>query len=304
MREAVPVRRRRVSRFVLALASLGLLAALCVQLRDAHLRLAVVRKELAWTQARMQEKRDIVRRQRGELQQLAAGIDRASRVAAGARDRMAKLRRLARLEESREPETSPLKPISVPDTGEALVSETTAQALEQLAWLEGQTAAVNDSVTLLGTLVETGPADGGSPPWRWPVAGGVSSEFGGRRSPWGGGWKFHAGLDIRAGNGTPVWAAGAGTVVFAGRMRGYGNMIVLEHGFDLKTVYAHLSTIQVDRGAAVQAGDVIGTVGQTGHATGPHLHYEVRVGAAPIDPMCYLDGVGRHARPLALTVGG
>ena len=98
--------------------------------------------------------------------------------------------------------------------------------------------------------------------------------------------------------------AGGGTVVFAGQMRGYGNMVVVDHGFDLKTVYAHLSRIYVDRGRHVQAGDVIAAVGQTGHATGPHLHYEVRVGAAPVDPMCYLDGAGRQARPLALTLGG
>ena len=84
------------------------------------------------------------------------------RVTSEARDGAAILRRLARLEESGEPETSPIRPVSVPDTGAALVSEPTAQALEQLAWLEGQTAAMNESVTLLTTLVANGPADGGT----------------------------------------------------------------------------------------------------------------------------------------------
>ncbi len=303
-RAATTVRRLRTSRLVLALMCLGLLVAVCAQLRDARLRLRAVRKELAWTQARLYEKRDVMRRQRSEIAQLAAGIDRAARVTAGARERAARLRRLARLEESREPETSPLKPVTIPDTGLALVSEPTAQALEQLAWLEGQTAAINDSVTLLGTLIESGAADGGTPPWQWPVAGDVSSDFGGRSSPWGGSWQFHAGLDIKAGHGTPVTAAGGGVVVYAGRMRGYGNMVVVDHGFELKTVYAHLSAVYADVGRHVQSGEVIGAVGQTGRATGPHLHYEVRVGAAPIDPMCYLDGAGRHARPLSLTVGG
>ena len=184
------------------------------------------------------------------------------------------------------------------------MSEPTAQALEQLAWLEGQTAAMNDSVTLLGTLVESGAVDGGTPPWDWPLTGVISSDFGERSSPWGRSWEFHAGLDIRALQGTPVAAAGSGTVVYAGRMRGYGNMVVVDHGFELKTVYAHLSAIYADLGRRVQTGEVIGAVGQTGRATGPHLHYEVRVGTAPVDPMCYLAGAGRNARPLALTLGG
>ncbi len=305
MRDAAPhVRRRRRSRFVLAIVCLGVLGATAFHLKTLNARLRALQKELTWTQDRLYEKRDLVRRQRTEIAQLAAGIDRASRVTTGARERAAKLRRLARLEESREPESSPLKPITIPDTGAALVSEPTALALEQLAWLEAQTAAVNDSVTLLGTLLESGAADGGTPPWEWPVSGAISSDFGGRSSPWGGGWQFHAGLDIRASHGAPVSAAGGGTVVYAGRMRGYGNMVVVDHGFELKTVYAHLSAIFTDRGRLVEPGEVIGAVGQTGRATGPHLHYEVRVGASPVDPLCYLAGAGRNARPLALTVGG
>jgi murein DD-endopeptidase MepM/ murein hydrolase activator NlpD len=298
-----PTRRLRTSWFVLAALCLGLLGA-AHQLRATYAQLRAVEKELAWTQARLEERREVTRRQRGEIAQLAAGIDRAARVTAGARERAAKLRRLARLEESREQETSPLKPITIPDTGLALVSEPTAQALEQLAWLEGQAAAMNDSVTLLSTLVESGAVDGGTPPWDWPITGPVSSEFGARSSPYGRSWEFHPGLDIRALSGTPVAAAGSGTIVYAGRMRGYGNMVVVDHGVGLKTVYAHLSAIYAELGRRVETGQVIGAVGQTGRATGPHLHYEVRVGTAPVDPMCYLSGAGRNARPLALTVGG
>ena len=305
MRDAAsPARRLRTSWFVLALLCLGLLGAAGFHLKTTYAQVRALEKELAWTQARLSERRDVMLRQRAEIAQLAAGIDRATRVTAGARERAAKLRRLARLEESREPETSPLKAVTIPDTGEALVSEPTAQALEQLTWLEGQTAAINDSVTLLTTLVESGAVEGGTPPWDWPLSGAISSDFGGRSSPWGQSYEFHAGLDIRAFQGTPVAAAGSGVVVYAGRMRGYGNMVVVDHGFELKTVYAHLSAIYADLGRRVQAGEVIGSVGQTGRATGPHLHYEVRVGAAPVDPMCYLDGAGRRARPLALTVGG
>jgi murein DD-endopeptidase MepM/ murein hydrolase activator NlpD len=305
MRDAASsARRLRTSSLVLSLCGLGLLGVAVIRLQSTYMQLRGLEKELAWTQARLAERRDVVRRQRIEIAQLAAGIDRAARVTAGSRERAAKLRRLSRLEESHEPETSPLQPVTMPDSGAAIVSEPTARALEQLAWLESQSAALNDSVTLLTTLVATGPAGGGTPPWQWPVSGAISSDFGGRSSPWGRSWEFHPGLDIRAGSGTPVAAAGAGVVVYAGRMRGYGNMVVVDHGFELKSVYAHLSAIYAGVGQHVEEGEILGAVGQTGRATGPHLHYEVRVGAAPIDPMCYLDGAGRNARPLALTVGG
>src|SRR5262249_21272243 len=201
------------------------------------------RKELDWTRARLDEKRDIVRRQQNELAQLAAGVERAARIGTDAREHAARLRRLARLEESREPETSPLEPVAELDASETLGSATTAQALEQLAWLEGQTVAVHDTVVLLSALVEHGVPGAGSPPWVWPVSGAISSEFGSRGSPYGGGWEFHPGLDIRAAAGTPGAATGAGTVMFAGWMHGDGNMGVVDPRFDLKTIYGHLSSI-------------------------------------------------------------
>ena len=305
MRQAAAlVRRLRSSRLVAVLTGLSLLVACAVQIKVTHARLRDAKKELDWTRARLDEKRDIVRRQQNELAQLSAGIERAARIGTDAREHAAQLRRLARLEESREPETSPLEPVSVLDAGETLVSETTAQALEELALLEGQTVAVHDTVVLLSALVEHGIPGAGSPPWLWPVSGAISSEFGSRGSPYGGGWEFHPGLDIRAASGTPVTASGAGTVMFAGWMNGYGNMVVIDHGFDLKSVYGHLSAVYADAGSEVREGEIIGAVGQTGRATGPHLHYEVRVGTAPVDPMCYLAGAGRNARPLTLTTPG
>ncbi len=163
MRGAVPVRRLRASRLVLAFACLGLLAAFFVQLTRTHRQMQVLRQELSWTQARLAEKRTMIRLQRAEIAQLAAGVDRAARATADAREGYATLRRLAKLEESREPETSPLQQVSMPDFGAVLISESTGHALEQLAWLEGQTAAMKDSVHLLTTLVATGPAGGGRP---------------------------------------------------------------------------------------------------------------------------------------------
>ena len=115
----------------------------------------------------------------------------------------------------------------------------------------------------------------------WPVRGPVTSGFGMR---WG---RMHQGIDISAGNGTPIQAAKAGTVTFAGTMSGYGNVVVITHSGGLSTLYAHQSRLAVS-GGAVSQGQVIGYVGSTGHSTGPHLHFETRVGGTPQNPMRYL----------------
>ncbi|MDI3317487.1 MAG: peptidoglycan DD-metalloendopeptidase family protein [Bacillota bacterium] len=100
--------------------------------------------------------------------------------------------------------------------------------------------------------------------------------------------QMHTGIDLAAPEGTPVHAAGAGVVFFTGWMNGYGNTVILVHGNGLSTLYAHLSAILVHQGDAVEAGQVIGRVGETGWATGPHLHFEVRVDGVPQDPTKYV----------------
>jgi murein DD-endopeptidase MepM/ murein hydrolase activator NlpD len=113
----------------------------------------------------------------------------------------------------------------------------------------------------------------------------VTSLFGAR---WG---RPHEGIDLVAPVGTPVIAADGGEVVYAGNtVRGYGNMVVLRHRDDLMTVYAHNSVLLVKVGAIVQAGDRIALSGQSGHATGPHVHFEVRRGQTPRDPLQFLPG--------------
>jgi len=99
---------------------------------------------------------------------------------------------------------------------------------------------------------------------------------------------MHTGLDIRAPAGTPVKAAAAGEVLFAGWLRGYGQIVILDHGGDLSTVYGHLSQIRVEEGKVVKGGEVIGNVGNTGVASGPHLHFEVRVNGEAKNPVSYL----------------
>jgi hypothetical protein len=129
----------------------------------------------------------------------------------------------------------------------------------------------------------------GSVPGLWPVHGAVTSRFGWRRSPIGGKPDWHPGVDIVAPFGTPVRATGDGVVAFAGRARGYGAMVVVEHGV-ITTRYAHLSAIWVRAGQRVLVGKPVGAVGRTGRATAPHLHYEVRLGTEALDPQCVLAG--------------
>jgi murein DD-endopeptidase MepM/ murein hydrolase activator NlpD len=112
----------------------------------------------------------------------------------------------------------------------------------------------------------------------------VGSAFGYRRDPFTGRAKFHSGVDLKARWGDPVGASQAGTVQFAGWYHGYGNMIIVAHGGGVTTQYAHLSSFDVEAGAHVDRGTIIGRAGSTGRATSPHLHYEVRFDGAPLDP--------------------
>ena len=116
----------------------------------------------------------------------------------------------------------------------------------------------------------------------WPVQGPVTSPFGWR---WG---RMHEGIDIGVGYGTPIHAAAGGTVIYCGWEEGYGNFVVIDHGGNLATAYGHQSSIAVTCGQQVNQGQVIGYVGCTGHCFGPHLHFEVRVGGNPVDPLGYL----------------
>ncbi len=116
----------------------------------------------------------------------------------------------------------------------------------------------------------------------WPVSGPITSPYGWR---WG---RMHQGIDIGASTGTPIHAAAAGTVIYCGWEQGYGNFVVIDHGGNLATAYGHQSAIAVACGQTVAQGQVIGYVGCTGHCTGPHLHFEVRINGNPVDPMGYL----------------
>jgi murein DD-endopeptidase MepM/ murein hydrolase activator NlpD len=125
-------------------------------------------------------------------------------------------------------------------------------------------------------------------PSRWPVRGAVNSEYGKRKSPWSADVEFHSGMDIRAERGTPVYAPAAGTVMLAGTHQDYGIAIMLDHGQEVRSLYGHLSKLNVQHGQRVERGGVIGWTGNTGRSSGPHLHYEIYVRGQAVNPRAYL----------------
>jgi murein DD-endopeptidase MepM/ murein hydrolase activator NlpD len=165
------------------------------------------------------------------------------------------------------------------------LAQLTAIERDQVAEME----ALQEVSATLAAKIQAAQAaagtGGGSPSaagYIWPVLGPVTSPFGWR---WG---RMHEGIDIAAPTGTPIRAAAAGTVIHAGWLGGYGNLTVIDHGGGVATAYGHQSSLAAGSGAFVAQGQVIGYIGSTGHSTGPHLHFEVRVNGVPQDPLGYL----------------
>ncbi len=158
-----------------------------------------------------------------------------------------------------------------------------------LALLEQQEdQLLAESNALAGVINGSSGSGVGTGTLMWPVNGPITSPFGYRIHPILGYRKLHTGIDFGVGYGTPIRAADSGTVIYATWMSGYGNVIIIDHGRGISTLYAHQSSLAVGSGARVSRGQVVGYVGSTGFSTGPHLHFEVRVNGNPVDPMGYL----------------
>ena len=166
----------------------------------------------------------------------------------------------------------------------ASIQSDRSNVLAEIEDLEAQSEALAARIRAAQqqSSASNGPVVSGSGQLSWPVSGPVTSSFGVR---WG---RMHEGIDIAVGQGTPVRAAAAGTVIYAGWMEGYGNLVAIDHGNGLSTAYGHNSSLASSVGQSVSAGQVIAYSGSTGHSTGPHVHFEVRVNGAPVDPLGYL----------------
>jgi murein DD-endopeptidase MepM/ murein hydrolase activator NlpD len=163
------------------------------------------------------------------------------------------------------------------------VQDTQHQLEGEIGDLEGQIQAQLQAAQSSVPAQPAGPIQGeSSSGFIWPVNGPVVSGYGMR---WG---QLHAGIDIAVPAGTPIRAAASGTVVLAAYTGGYGNYTCIDHGGGISTCYAHQSSYSASSGQSVGQGQVIGSVGCTGHCFGDHLHFEVRVNGSPVDPMGYL----------------
>ena len=170
--------------------------------------------------------------------------------------------------------------LTTTDTPNALMGRLdrlSAEATRQEQSLQELQAYFQDQKSLLA-----------STPSIWPARGWVTSDFGQRLDPYTADRVMHAGIDIAAPHGKEVLSPSDGTVVFAGLEGGYGNVIVIDHGYGIKTRYGHLAKILVKPGEKVKRGGLIAAVGNTGRSTGPHLHYEVRVNGIPQNPRKFI----------------
>jgi murein DD-endopeptidase MepM/ murein hydrolase activator NlpD len=164
------------------------------------------------------------------------------------------------------------------------VREDKEEALGHMRDLQAQSASLAAKIrSAQSTSVVPAPTGAASAAgFVWPVHGILTSYYGWR---WG---RMHEGIDIAVSNGTPVVAAAAGTVIVAGWMGGYGNLVVVDHGGGISTAYGHNTTVTVGVGQQVAQGQLIAYSGNTGNSTGPHVHFEVRINGGAVDPLGYL----------------
>lgn len=162
------------------------------------------------------------------------------------------------------------------------------RSLEQFSFLKRNAAAIAVSSGGLRMMPALAFADSNYTPAIWPVLGHITDGFGERLDPFSGEGAFHTGVDVGADYGAPVHVTADGIVVAADNHPGYGRVVIVEHGFGLTTWYAHLSSYAVVAGTRVKRGEVIGYAGISGRSTGPHVHYEVRMNNAPVNPWRYM----------------
>jgi murein DD-endopeptidase MepM/ murein hydrolase activator NlpD len=241
-------------------------------LRDrkaAEAKVADVESELQATHARLSQNQIAVQQTQNQLAALAQ--ERTQLVAAADAQKRQVAQEVTQLEEISEQTELEI---------EALIREKQAEEA-------ARRAAARRAALLAGQ--EPPPIVGAPGQLIWPVSGRISSPFGMRTNPVSGRFLMHTGIDIAAEMGTTVVAPADGKVITAGwNDGGYGNMIIIDNGGSMSTLFGHLSQIFVATDQEVKRGQAIGAVGSTGESTGPHLHFEVRIDGKPVDPMSYL----------------
>lgn len=165
------------------------------------------------------------------------------------------------------------------------------ETVDEFSFLQQNHAAVMLASTGALRLTPGKLPDATFIPSLWPVMGRITSRFGERMDPFEGDGEFHRGLDIASHYGDGVHAAADGVVTWTGMREGYGRVVIIDHGFGITTWYAHLASYDVQEGERVKRGEVVAQEGESGRATGPHVHFEVRINNAPVNPWPYLHKV-------------
>ncbi len=235
-----------------------------------------IAREVEGAKIAMRETRNATRKTRNQVEQTRDEVAARTEEQRAVRDRLAWSQR--ELATARRDKNEALSATRA--TREEFLHEVEgllAQSAELAAKIQAaQSAAASSSPA--PTMTSAPSASG----FVWPVHGVLTSSFGWR---WG---RMHEGIDIAVGSGTPVVSSAAGTVIVAGWMGGYGNLVVVDHGNGIATAYGHNTSVAVGVGQSVGQGQVIAYSGNTGNSTGPHVHFEVRVNGAAVDPLGYL----------------
>jgi len=238
-------------------------------------RVAQLRRSLV---ARVRQLRDDIDRQRRTVAEQKAKADAAARDAQSARDQIVQLQ-------------AQLSPAQAQAAAQQATEQATVRSIQsRKGEFEVQLNALQAASDSIAQLLRQRGSGAGAPAHcdARPVPGPITSGFGPRVDPVSGAQGFHPGDDLEATYGTPIHACRSGVVVIAGPQGGYGNAVVIDHGGAMATLYGHQSRVAVSVNQHVNAGDVIGYVGATGYATGPHLHFEVRLSGNPVDPTSYI----------------
>jgi len=179
------------------------------------------------------------------------------------------------------------------DGGKNVIGQGGPDGNASMTDIERATAALETELRQIKDVFDRNDVKLSSTPSGWPVRGYITDGFGFRHNPFGGGGtENHGGLDIATNHGTAIQSTADGIVIFAGVSGGYGNVVVIDHGYGITTRYGHMSRIDVEVGQRIARGKQIGAVGSTGRSTAPHCHYEVRLHDRPVNPLNYLS-VGR-----------
>jgi murein DD-endopeptidase MepM/ murein hydrolase activator NlpD len=228
--------------------------------------------EVADAKLQMQETRNATRKTRREVAATTRAVAARTAEQRAVRDRLAWSQR--ELATARRDKRETL----------AEVREDKDHALAHMRELQAESAAlaakIRSAQSSSAAYVTTGPPSASG--FVWPVHGVLTSYFGWR---WG---RMHEGIDLAVPSGTAVVSAAAGSVIYAGWMGGYGNLVVIDHGGGISTAYGHNTSITVGTGQQVAQGQLIAYSGNTGNSTGPHVHFEVRVNGGAVDPLGYL----------------